>query len=84
MFRLTSLYEYSEHNVESVLDVTTNIVGFQVHGILDEALIFTLAQGTLETENFHLHTSLNFGYMFCWVHCGERSLHIHPFHGTSS
>ena len=38
----TSLYNYSEHNVDSVLQVTTIIVGFQVHGILDEALIFTL------------------------------------------
>ena len=80
----TSLYDYSEHHIDSVLQVTTIIVGFQVHGILDEALIFTLAQGTLETENFHLHTSLNFGYMFCWVHCGERSLHIHPLHATFS
>ena len=33
----------TEHNVDSVLQVTTIIVGFQVHGILDEALIFTLA-----------------------------------------
>ena len=39
----TSLYDYSEHNVDSVLQVTTIIVGFQVHGILDESLIFTLA-----------------------------------------
>ena len=39
----TSLYDYSEHYVDSVLQVTTIIVGFQVHGIVDEALIFTLA-----------------------------------------
>ena len=39
----TSLYDFAEDNIDSVLEVTTISIGFQVHGILDEALIFTLA-----------------------------------------
>ena len=59
----TSLYNYEEDNVDSVLQVAPIIIGFQVHGILDETLQFTLAQGTLEVENFHRHSYLKF-----WLH----------------
>ena len=37
--------------------------GFQVHGILDEACIFTLAYDTLEIEKFEFHICLKF-----WLH----------------